>query len=154
MASDTQHVPSMPVCPPIAVPIMYIYIYIYIYIHIYIYIYYIRTEDAAEEWHHDAHDGQGQGSLRGLSCLRAVSGKLVSYCYVYIYIYIEREICIERETYICPRAEMFFSSFCSSSFVACSSHRRRRQARQCVELRSVFKISCLFLRPRPWQFEI
>ena len=23
-----------------------------------------------------------------------------------------------------------------------------------VRLRSVFKISCLFLRPRPWQFEI
>ena len=24
----------------------------------------------------------------------------------------------------------------------------------CLDVRSVFKISCLFLRPRPWQFEI
>ena len=76
---------------------------------------------------------------------------IYTYIYIYIYICISLSIYIHIYIYIC-----FNSDFWGWGLSARPPIRLRLQHRGKLALtvRSVFKISCLFLRPRPWQFEI
>ena len=67
------------------------------------------------------------------------------YVYVYIYIYIYTYIYIHTYIHTCIR-ELRGSQGAGAARDDWLDH--------AVLLRSVFKISCLFLRPRLWQFEI
>ena len=71
----------------------------------------------------------------------------------YIYIYICLCICMHiTHTRIC--IYLYISILTHISIYVYLSARCHFDRMVCVEVRSVFKISCLFLGPRPWQFEI
>ena len=67
---------------------------------------------------------------------------------LHIYLYISLSIYRERE-----RSRLRSNSR-SSQMLTIPSRPRGKTQVQVEHIRSVFKMSCLFLRPRPWQFEI
>ena len=71
------------------------------------------------------------------------------YTCVYIYIYIYMYMHIYIYIYIAPRAR---SGMAPGG--AANPFSFNVDAIVTHHVRSVFKCSCLFLRPRPWQFEI
>ena len=79
--------------------------------------------------------------------------------YIYIYIYICIYIYIYIHTYTYIYIYIYTHTFDNSCFVQAEAKDRNAtsrspQVRYDGRIRSVFKISCLFLRPRLWQFEI
>ena len=78
------------------------------------------------------------------------------YIYVYIYIYIYMYVCIYIYIYIYTHTYVCVSVLCCRAAALDGPAPRRHPG--CTgfltSLRSVFKKSCLLLRPRPWQFDI
>ena len=62
-------------------------------------------------------------------------------CTICVYIYIYTLACVYMYTYVYIHTHTYTCPY------TCTHD-------SYMPLRSVFKISCLFLRPRPWQFEI
>ena len=77
--------------------------------------------------------------------------------YTYVCMYVCMYVCVYIYIYICIMYMYVERSNEQSAFERGATEIRRgrtrpRELRQ--RLRSIFKMSCLFLRPRLWQFEI
>ena len=79
------------------------------------------------------------------------------YIYIYTYIYIYIYIAVSRRFYCGMNDVNVVLSLrvLDKHKTTKNIHiRKAKQDKETRRLRSVFKSSCLFLRPRPWQFEI
>ena len=73
---------------------------------------------------------------------------MYSYLYIYIYIFVQVKRGPLLANVALPNFAQTLVANCGTMYGICGNICALKQ------IRSVFKISCLFLRPRLWQFEI